>query len=210
MKAALLAASLALLTCASASHSREMVGAGFVDNRMVQLFSDGTWEFLPVPLAEGCDLIDETVRVCDQDRVWRRSSGPDFDYDAIFTNTLSDRVFAAVASQSYGRNEGQNFDTMIAQTIETTAAAEGISVDAVPVHEVEDSSMSGYAAKRLVVGFRQDGLRQINAFTFVVEDSFSVLALTWAIGDAFSDEMRSAHDDFVGKLLILNADEVDQ
>lgn len=205
----LLAACLALMTASTAVDARDVVGRAQVNDRPVLLFSDGSWSFETTPLSTDCQVIDETVEICDIKSAWRSTTGPTYGYDAIFRYQSNNILQAAISSQPYGRNVGNSFEGVLSLFVKGGAETDGIPESDVQILGLSDSEMGGQPAKHFVLAFPQNGLWQVNAYTVVIEEDVSIYALTWSPGTTYTDTMQMAHDAFV-ETITLSVGKTDQ
>lgn len=201
-------AGLVTLGLTPVAQARDLVGTGFVNNKFVQLYSDGTWEYLSEPVAPGCLMLDQNIRLCDN-TTWEKLPGPSGEFDAIYSFEKDARIYAGIISENLGTREGLSYESMVSLALDQAALVSGTTVEAVPVHSIQDADIDDNPARRVVYGAVENGVSFVFANSIVLKEGMVLQALTWTVGKEFTNELEAAHDDFLGKIKIRYKDPID-
>ena len=180
--------------------ARDLVGTGFIEGKIVQLFSDGTWAYLVESSDPDCKFVHELVEFCKTDMRWRPQSGVTFDFDKLYSH--DERHYGGLIIEEIGTADGNSIEGMITTVLTFAADAAGVTIEQIPVHSVAETQLDGFDAKTVVYGARIDGINYVYANSIIVEELLTIQALTWSVGKEFSAKHQELTSDFLSGIRI--------
>ncbi|MEM7722285.1 MAG: hypothetical protein AAF376_07910 [Pseudomonadota bacterium] len=194
---------LAVILAAPSATAQEPIGRAVIDGREVVLYSDFSWDFASADEADAsdCTFVDHPISFCGDTSVFvpvRDSGNPDV--DAMFR--VSDRLFAMLIVEDFGRDVGVTEEALTQIVIENLASAAGVSTADIRILETEDARVSNTNRPSIVYGGELDGVSIVYANTLVVEADHSAQLITYSIGSTYSDAHRRVNERFLQAIRI--------
>lgn len=189
------------LVLSSASEAQTQVGRTIIDGRDVILFSDQTWRFADTGNASACQFSSGPLTFCGAPSIWRRmpdTGNPDI--DALYQ--LNEQTFGMIILEGLGRAAGvteQNIQTIV---LSTFALRTGVDRSQVPVIEITDTTLDNRPVRTIVYSGALDGLPLVFANTLLLLDGHNAQLMTYTLGQAYTDNHRTAHLQFLSEFSI--------
>lgn len=187
------------------STAQEVVGRALVDGKMVEIMSDRTWRFEGEDSAQAvtgstantadCTAIHARVSFCIDPNVWTPSPPASSEITAAYRH--DDRHYGQFVIEDFGSRDGMTAELMRDFVVRGASARTGQAREEIVILGVEESSLDGMQTETVIYLVELDGFNFVFSNTILVQDAFTMQAITFAIGASYTDQHQGLHTELL-------------
>ena len=110
---------------------------------------------------------------------------------------LTDRDFGMFIIEDLGSEEGMSHKMMRRSAIENAASGSKMIADKIPTFGIESGTFGNMPGETISYAVKFDNLPIVFTNTVIVDKHRTIQVVTYAIGQALTDEMKANHKGFL-------------